>query len=63
MALRRLIIDIEYSGEKEKNGRPLYGLSIRSSVSGEKSYEDLRAGKLHTLIEFAVDDALDTLKF
>jgi hypothetical protein len=60
MALRRITIDIEDWG-KNKSGRPLYGLAIVSE-NGRKDSDGITTGKLHTLVEFAVDDALDSLK-
>jgi hypothetical protein len=60
MALRRLTVDIENS-PKDKQGRLRYSLTISSSGNETKTFDNLTAGKLHTLIEFATDDALDSL--
>lgn len=58
MALRRITIDIDT--QEPVNGKRRYGLRVVSE-NGEKITDNLTAGKLHTLVSFAVIEAVESL--
>lgn len=60
MALRRITIDIDDSGFQEGK-RLLYGVAVVSE-NGREDHEQNTAEQVHSIIEYAVDAALDSLK-